>query len=158
MKNFVTQRGYKQLLDQLTNLKTVEFKNCVNALTDARDKGDISENAEYETAKEAFDNINNRISELENKIKNSSIISSAEIDTDSVGILSTVKVKNNTYNKEQKFTLVPDNEIDIKLGKISYNSPIGAALIGKKVGESLKIKVPSGELNMDVIEITAEYV
>ena len=157
MKNFVTQKGLTSLLKQLTQLKTVEFRRCIQDLAEAREKGDISENAEYETAKEAFDNMNNRISNLEQRIKNSSVISTHEIDTNAVGILSTVRVTNNTFKKEQKFTLVPENEIDIKAGKISYSSPIGAALLGKKPGELVSAKVPAGKIEFQIIEITAEY-
>ena len=157
MKNVLTPKGRKDLIEQLTILKTVEFRNCIVALAEAREKGDISENAEFETAKEEFDKLQNRISILEERIKNANVISTLEINTESVDILSTVRVKNKTFKKEQKFTLVPENEIDIKSGRISHNSPIGVALMGKKPGDLISVNVPNGQLKLEILEITAEY-
>ena len=157
MKNVLTPKGRKELIEQLTILKTVEFKNCILALAEARDKGDISENAEYETAKEEFDKLQSRISTLEARINSASVISTSEINTEVVDVLSTVLVKNILTKKEQKFTLVPENEIDVKSGKISPNSPIGGAFMGKKPGDLVSAIVPSGELKFEILQITAEY-
>jgi len=154
-KTILTQSGKKKLQEELQFLSTTEKKRVIQELADAKDRGGISENTEYEVAKEEYDNLVMKISKLENMINNSTIVSSADIDPDKVSILSTVKVLNKKAKKELKFTIVPETDIDIKLGKISNNSPIGSGLLGKKVGETAKIETPAGILELKVIEITS---
>ena len=154
-KTILTQSGKKKLQEEIQFLSTTEKKRVIQELADAKDRGGISENTEYEVAKEEYDNLVMKISKLENMINNSTIVSSADIDPDKVSILSTVKVLNKKAKKELKFTIVPETDIDIKLGKISNNSPIGSGLLGKKVGETAKIETPAGILELKVIEITS---
>ena len=155
-KIYVTKQGYQKMLDDLNYLVTVENKTALEMLKDARDKGDISENAEYDTAKEYHENLSARISEMQLKIKNSEIII-VDKSTDKVNMLSTVKIKNHKSNQLVSWTLVPENEINIKAGKISFNSPIGAALLGKRPGEIVEVSVPAGLLKLEVIEIGFDY-
>ena len=125
-------------------------------LKEARDKGDISENAEYETAKEYHERLTNKISALQQKIQNCEIIE-PDVNTDKVSMLSSVQIKNHKSNQIINWTLVPENEIDIKNGRISFNSPIGAALLNKKRGEIVTVTVPSGEMKLEVLEILNDY-
>jgi transcription elongation factor GreA len=155
-KIFVTKGGYQKLTDELHHLMTVENKQALEMLKEARDKGDISENAEYETAKEYHESLTNKISALQEKIKNCEIIGPTA-NTDKVSMLSSVQIKNHKTNQIINWTLVPENEIDIKNGKISFNSPIGAALLNKKKGEVVSVKVPSGEMKLEVLEIINDY-
>jgi transcription elongation factor GreA len=153
MKNYTTQTGYKIMQDELHNLSTVEYKNAIEMLQEARDKGDLSENAEYEAAKEFHANVLNKIEALKKKIRNSEIIDTHHLATNEVNMLSTVEIKNYNSNKNQTLILVSENEIDLKQGKISFNSPIGAALIGHKIGEVVEVKVPSGTLKLEILNI-----
>jgi len=155
-KTYVTRGGYQKLTDELHHLMTVENKQALEMLKEARDKGDISENAEYETAKEYHERLTNKISALQQKIQNCEIIG-PDANTDKVSMLSSVQIKNHKTNQIVHWTLVPENEIDIKNGKISFNSPIGAALLGKKKGETVSVKVPSGEMKLEVLEIINDY-
>ena len=155
-KIYVTKGGYQKLVDDLNHLMTVENKQALEMLKEARDKGDISENAEYETAKEYHESLSNKIAALQEKIKNCEIIA-PDPNCDKVNMLSSVKIKNYNTNKEVNWILVPENEIDIKNGKISFNSPIGAALLGKKKGEIVQVKVPSGEMKLEILEIGSDY-
>lgn len=155
-KIFVTKGGYQKLTDELHHLMTVENKQALEMLKEARDKGDISENAEYETAKEYHESLTNKISALQEKIKNCEIIGPTA-NTDKVSMLSSVQIKNHKTNQIINWTLVPENEIDIKNGKISFNSPIGAALLNKKKGEVVSVKVPSGEMKLEILDILCDY-
>jgi len=155
-KIFVTKGGYQKLTDELHHLMTVENKQALEMLKEARDKGDISENAEYETAKEYHESLTNKISALQEKIKNCEIIGPTT-NTDKVSMLSSVQIKNHKTNQIINWTLVPENEIDIKNGKISFNSPIGAALLNKKKGEVVNVKVPSGEMKLEILDILCDY-
>jgi transcription elongation factor GreA len=155
-KIFVTKGGYQKLSDELNHLMTVENKQALEMLKDARDKGDISENAEYETAKEYHENLSNKIATLQDKIKKCEIIY-PDTKSDKVNMLSSVEIKNYKTNQVIRWTLVPENEIDIKNGKISFNSPIGAALLGKKKGEVVSVKVPSGDMKLEILDIICDY-
>jgi transcription elongation factor GreA len=155
-KVYVTKAGYQKLTDELNHLMTVENKQALEMLKDARDKGDISENAEYETAKEYHEQLTNKISALQDKVKNCEIIY-PDTKSDKVNMLSSVEIKNYKTNQIVRWTLVPENEIDIKNGKISFNSPVGSALLGKKVGEIVSVKVPSGDMKLEIMNIVFDY-
>ena len=155
-KIFVTRGGYQKLTEELNHLLTVENKQALEMLKEARDKGDISENAEYESAKEYHGALTNKIQVLQKKIQNCEIIG-PDANTDKVSMLSSVQIKNHKSNQIINWTLVPENEIDIKNGRISFNSPIGAALLNKKRGEIVTVTVPSGEMKLEVLEILNDY-
>lgn len=153
MKTILTTTGKRKLQDELQFLSTTEKARIINELAEAKDRGGVSENSEYETAKEEYERLQKRIIKIGEMINNSTIVSSFDISTDKVSVLSTVKVLNK--GKELKFTIVPENEIDVKSGKISLNSPIGTGLIGKKVGEVASIETPGGILELEILEISA---
>ncbi len=152
-KNILTKDGKKKLLDELHTLNTTEFNKALSNLSDARDRGGIEENSEYTVAKEEYEKLQARIVKIKQMIENSVVVSKADVKTDSVSILTTVKVFNINLKKEQEFTIVPENEIDIKLGKISSNSPIGSGLIGKKIDDTCSITTPGGVLEFKVLDI-----
>ncbi len=153
MKNYTTRSGYQKMIDELHNLTTVEYKNAIEMLQEARDKGDLSENAEYEAAKDYHAKLMNKITSLKEKIRQSEIINQAHLSTDAVNMLSTVEIRNHKLNKTQIWKLVSENEIDTQNGKISFNSPIGSALIGHKVGEIVEVSVPSGTMKLEILSI-----
>ena len=134
--NYVTKEGLAKLQAELEYLESVERPKITQQIAEARDKGDLSENAEYDAAKEAQGLLEMKIAKLQDTIATSKIIEEDQIDTSKVSILTTVRLKNNTTKAEQKFTLVPDNESDLKQGKISVNTPIAKGLLGKAVGET----------------------
>ena len=154
-KMILTSEGKKKLLDELHFLSTTEKIRLINELADARDRGGVSENSEYEIAKDEYQKLQLKIVNLEKKIANSVLISTVGIDTDQVSVLSTVKVLNKTTKDDMKFTIVTETEIDIKMGKISLNSPIAVGLLGKKVGETTKVVIPTGTIEFEILEITA---
>ena len=140
---------------ELEQLETIERPKITQQIAEARDKGDLSENAEYDAAKEAQGMLEMRISKLKDVISTSKIIDGSQLDLSKVSILTTVRLKNNATKGEQKFTLVPDNESDIKSGKISVNTPIAKGLLGKAVGETADIVLPNGnKLSFEVLEIS----
>jgi transcription elongation factor GreA len=143
----------QMMQDELRHLSTIEYKNAIEMLQEARDKGDLSENAEYEAAKEYHANLLNKISLLKEKIRTSEVIDSAQLATNEVNMLSTVEIKNHKLNINQTWKLVSESEIDTKNGKISFNSPIGMALIGHKVGEVVEVNVPSGVMKLEILSI-----
>ena len=152
---YMSEEGYNKLLADLKQLETVERPKIVAAIAEARDKGDLSENAEYDAAKEAQGMLEMKISKIKDVIANSKVIDGSQLDTSKVSILCTVRLKNNATKQEQKFTLVPDNESDIKTGKISVNTPIAKGLLGKVVGETADIVLPNGnKLSFEVLEIS----
>jgi transcription elongation factor GreA len=153
MVNYVTKKGFKELQEQAHILKNVEIKNALEMLSDARDKGDLSENAEYDAAKELHQNLTNKLALLNKKIDNSVIITSNMIFDDKVSMLSYVEIKNHNTNKIQEIQLVPENEIDIKNGKISFNSPIGKSLIGKKIGDIVECTTPAGKMKLEILKM-----
>lgn len=151
---YYTEDGLQKLKDELHQLKTIERKAATQAIVDARDKGDLSENAEYDAAREAQALLELRIAKLEDVIANARIVDESKIDLSKVSILTTVKIKNLNNGAAMKYTLVAENEADLKAGKISVDSPIGRALLGKKVGEKVDVQVPAGKVTFEVAEIT----
>jgi transcription elongation factor GreA len=151
---YYTVEGLQKLKDELHQLKTVERKAVTQAIVDARDKGDLSENAEYDAAREAQGLLELRISKLEDIIANARIIDGSKLDLTKASILTTVKIKNVNNGSLMKYTLVAENEADLKAGKISVDSPIGKALLGKKVGEKVDVQVPAGKITFEISEIS----
>lgn len=151
--NYLSQEGYEKLNKELRQLKTEGRKRIAEEIDEARSKGDLSENAEYDAAKEAQGHLEKRIAELENALANARIIDDKNIDTSKVYILSTVTIFNRKSSKEMKYTLVSKQEADFAAGKISVDSPIGSAILGKEVGEIVKVKVPAGLLELEIRNI-----
>ncbi len=151
---YVTKEGYEKMKKELEYLTTVERKKISQQIAEAREKGDLSENAEYDAAKEAQAMLELRISELQAKIRNARIIDQSKIDTSSVGLMSKVKLKNLANNQILEYTIVPENESDFRAGKISVNTPIAKGLLGHKKGEKVKIQVPAGVIEYEILEIT----
>ncbi|HMB65194.1 MAG TPA: transcription elongation factor GreA [Eudoraea sp.] len=152
--SYYTAEGLKNLREELNHLRDVERPKASQAIADARDKGDLSENAEYDAAKEAQGLLELKIAKLEELLANARLIDESQLDTSKVLVLSTVKLKNRQNGKEMKYTLVAESEADLKSGKISVTSPIGKGLLGKKVGDMAEITVPNGTLKFDILEIT----
>lgn len=152
--SYFTEEGLKKLKDELHRLKTKERPSISRQIAEARDKGDLSENAEYDAAKEAQGLLELRISKMEEVMNNARLIDESQLDASKVLILSKVKIKNIANGSTMSYTLVAENEADLKSGKISVDSPIGRGLLGKKVGEKADIAVPSGILKFEIVEIT----
>ncbi|MEB3004458.1 MULTISPECIES: transcription elongation factor GreA [unclassified Capnocytophaga] len=150
---YYTEEGLKALKAELDQLRDVERPRASQAIAEARDKGDLSENAEYDAAKEAQGLLELKIAKLEELVANARVIDESQLDTSKVLILSTVKLKNKANNAIMTYTLVAESEADLKAGKISVSSPIGRGLLGKSVGDIAEIKVPNGVLQMEIIEI-----
>ncbi len=151
---YYTEEGLKKLKDELHEMKTVQRPSISAQIAEARDKGDLSENAEYDAAKEAQGLLEMKISKLETIISNARIIDDSEIDSSKVFILSTVKIKNVANGMEMVYTLVAENEADLKAKKISVESPIGKGLLGKSVGEIADVETPNGIIKFEIIEIS----
>jgi transcription elongation factor GreA len=151
---YLTEEGMKKLKEELHHLKTVERPNISKMIAEARDKGDLSENAEYDAAKEAQGLLELKIAKLEDNISNARLVDESQLDNSKALILSKVKIKNLSNNQEMEYTLVSENEADLKSKKISIDSPIGRGLLGKKKGETAEIKVPNGTLKRKVLEIS----
>ena len=154
--SYYTEEGLKKLRDELNKLKDIERLKASQAIAEARDKGDLSENAEYDAAKEAQGMLEMRIAKLENTLANARIINESELDNSRVLVLSNVEVKNKANSLVMKYKLVAQSEADLKSGKISVESPIGRGLLGKKVGEIAKISVPSGSIELEIVSITRD--
>ena len=154
--SYYTAEGLKKLREELNQLKDVERPKASQAIAEARDKGDLSENAEYDAAKEAQGLLEMKISKMEETLANARLIDESQLDTSKVLVLSTVKLKNQTNGMEMKYTLVAESEADLKAGKISVTSPIGKGLLGKSVGDVAEIQVPNGTLKFDILEITRD--
>jgi transcription elongation factor GreA len=154
MKNILTKEGKLKLQEELNLLLTVEKNRVINDLVDARESGTLEENTQYLIAKEEYTKVQSKIEKVKNTLANSIVVDYTDIKTDKVAILTTVKVLNVDSNKEIVFSIVPDNEIDIKSGKISTSSPIGSGLIGKKMNEVCEIKTPTGVLNFKILKIS----
>ena len=153
---YVTKEGLEKLREELHQLETFERPKISQQIADARDKGDLSENAEYDAAKEAQGLLEMRISKMEELVANARLIDESQLDLSKALVLSTVKIKNQANGMEMKYTLVAESEADLKTGKISVTSPIGKGLLGKSVGEVAEINVPNGVLKFDVLEITRD--
>jgi transcription elongation factor GreA len=150
----MTEEGLANLKKELDQLISVERPAISHQIAEARDKGDLSENAEYDAAKEAQGLLEMKISKLEDMVANARIIDESKIDTSQVQILNKVKIKNTKNNQQVEYMLVSEAESDIKRGKISVATPIAKGLLGKKVGDVVSIKVPSGEMSFEIIEIS----
>ena len=151
---YYTEEGLQKLKDELQQLRTVERKNVIRQIAEARDKGDLSENAEYDAAKDAQGLLEIKIAKLEEIVANARVVDSSKLDITKVSILTTVKIKNLKNNMEMKYTIVAENEADLKAGKISIDSPIGKGLVGKKVGDKVYVTVPAGVITFEIIEIS----
>jgi len=151
---YMSKEGYDKLVAQLRHMEAVERPRVIEAIREARDKGDLSENAEYDAAKEEQGLIEGKINELKTIINNAKIIDASKLKTDSVQILNKVQLKNVKNGMKMTYTIVSDTEANLKEGKISVNTPIAQGLLGKKVGDVVAIKVPSGTINLEVLDIS----
>lgn len=152
--NYYTAEGLKKLKDELYEMKTVQRPMISNQIAEARDKGDLSENAEYDAAKEAQGLLEMKISKMEAIISNARLIDDTNIDASKVFILSKVKIKNVANAMEMEYTLVAENEADLKAKKISVDSPIGKGLLGKSVGDIADVETPNGIIKFEILEIS----
>ncbi|PTM11668.1 MAG: transcription elongation factor GreA [Bacteroidetes bacterium] len=152
--SYYTAEGLKKLRDELRQLKDIERPKASQAIGEARDKGDLSENAEYDAAKEAQGMLEMKIAKLEELLAGARLIDESQLDTSKALVLSKVKIKNQTNGMEITYVLVADGEADLASGKISVNSPIGKGLLGKSVGEVAQIQVPNGIIKFDILEIS----
>lgn len=151
---YLTEEGLKKLQNEINHLKTVERPSISKQIAEARDKGDLSENAEYDAAKDAQGLLELKISKLEETLRHARIVDESKIDVSKVSVLSKVKIKNLNNKQEMEYLLVAENEADLKSGKISVTSPIGKGLLGKKIGETAEINVPSGTLKFEILSIS----
>lgn len=152
--SYYTAEGLKKLKEELEQMKTIERPKISQQIAEARDKGDLSENAEYDAAKEAQGLLEMKISKLEDVLANARILSEEHIDLSKVGVLTKVKIKNLANSATMEYSLVAEKEADIRKNKISVSSPIGKGLLGKKVGETAEIQVPRGVMSFEILEIS----
>lgn len=150
---YFTIEGLNRIKAELDQLIGVERPSISQQIAEARDKGDLSENAEYDAAKNAQGMLELKISKLQETIRNAKIIDESKLDSTKVLILSTVKIKNTKNNLTMTYSLVPENEADLKVGKISVNSPMAKGLLGKAVGDNVEIQVPAGKMTFEIVEI-----
>ena len=150
----LTEEGLKKLKDELDRMVNIERPNISKQIAEARDKGDLSENAEYDAAKEAQGLLEMKISKLQETIRNARIIDPSQINTNAVQILNKVKLRNTKTNQEMEYTIVSESEADLKAKKISVSTPIAKGLLGKKVGDVVDIQVPSGIVSFEIINIS----
>jgi transcription elongation factor GreA len=151
---YITEEGLHKLKEELDQLRNVERPALSKQIADARDKGDLSENAEYAAAKEAQGLLEHKIARLEDIVARSRVLDESKIDTTFVRILSRVKIRNKSNNTVMEYLIVPESEANFKLGKIAISSPIAQGLMGKKVGEIVDIKVPSGVIPFEIVSIS----
>jgi transcription elongation factor GreA len=151
---YLTKDGLTKLQKELENLRTVERPKISQMIAEARDKGDLSENAEYDAAKEAQGMLEMKIAKLEDTIANVRIIDESKIDTDRVQILNKVKIKNKMNGSVMEYTIVAESEANLKESKLSVGTPIAKALLGKKVGEIVDVQIPSGTVSFEIVEIS----
>lgn len=154
VRQYFTQEGLDKLKDELDRLMSVERKKISQQIAEARDKGDLSENAEYDAAKDAQGMLELKISKLQETINNAKVIDESKLDGSKVLILSNVEVKNLKTGAKMKYTLVPENEADLKAGKISVSSPIAQGMLGKKKGDKVEIKVPAGMIALEILNVS----
>ena len=152
--SYYTPEGLKKLKEELLQLEQVERPRVTQEIADARDKGDLSENAEYHAAKEEQSLLETKIAKLKNVVASARIIDESQLDVSKILIHSKIKIKNSTNGMEFSYTLVADSESDIKNGKLSVNSPIGKGLLGKELGDHVEIKVPNGIMKFEVTEVS----
>ena len=151
---YLTAEGFKKLKDELDNMRSVERPRISAAIAEARDKGDLSENAEYDAAREAQGLLEMRIAQLEETIANARVIDETKIDKSKVQILSHVKLLNHTTNRQLEYTIVSENEANLREGKLAIGTPIAKALLGKKKGEIVEVTVPAGVLKLEILDIS----
>ena len=151
---YLSREGMEKLKDELNYLKSTERPKIINQIAEARDKGDLSENAEYDAAKEAQGLLEARIAKLESELSKSRVLDEKNIDLSTAKLLTTVKIENIQSKQKMSYTLVSESEADLKNKKISISSPIGRGLMGKKVGEIVDISVPSGVIKFKILDIT----
>ena len=151
---YMTEDGYKKLADEIAQMEAVDRKAISAQIAEARDKGDLSENAEYDAAKEAQGMLEMKIAQMKETLANARIIDESKLKTDSIQILNTVRVKNLANKQEMTYTLVSENEANIREGKLAINTPIGKGLLGKKIGEVAEINVPAGLMRFEVVSIS----
>ena len=152
--SYYTAEGLKKLREELNHLKDVERPRASQAIGEARDKGDLSENAEYDAAKEAQGMLEMKIAKMEETLANARVIEESQLDVSKVLVLSKVRIKNLANNMEMNYTLVAESEADLKSGKISVSSPIGRGLLGKEVGDIAEVSVPNGKIQFEILSIT----
>jgi transcription elongation factor GreA len=152
--SYMTEDGYKKLVEEVNYLETVRRPEISRQIAEARDKGDLSENAEYDAAKEAQGMLEAKIAQMKGLIAGARLIDESRISTDAVQIMNRVKIKNVKTNQQLAYTLVSESEANLKAGKIAISTPIGQGLLGKKVGETVDIKVPSGVMTFEILEIS----
>ncbi len=152
--SYYTEEGLQKLKDELEYLKTKARRDIARQIAEAKDKGDLSENAEYDAAKDAQGMLEMKIAKLEAIVGNARVLDGKNIDTSKVSILSKIKIKNNKNGAILTYTLVSEEEADLKSGKISVKSPIGKGLLGKKKGEIVEIQVPAGKLEFEILDIS----
>jgi transcription elongation factor GreA len=148
----MTREGFNKMTTEYNRMRFEEMKECLQNLQDAREKGDISENAEYEVAKQTIDELNEKILKIGSMLMNAQIIEGV-IDNGTVQLLTWVKIKNKKTNKEIEYKIVPENESNLRENKISSNSPIGKALMSKKPGESVQVEVPAGKMELEILNV-----
>ena len=150
---YYTQEGFNKLQEELQTLKTKGRSDIAKQIAEARDKGDLSENAEYDAAKDAQGLLELKINKLEHVLATARVLDESKVDTSKVAILTTVKIRNQQSKREMSYTLVAEEEADLKAGKISVQSPIGQGLLGKKLGEIAEIKTPRGIMKFEILEL-----
>lgn len=153
---YMSQKGYDEMVAQLQQLETVERPKASVAIAEARDKGDLSENAEYDAAKEAQAHLETKINQLKLAIAEAKVIDTSRLSTEAVQILSTVEMTNMANNTKMRYTIVSENEANIKVGKISIKTPIAQGLLNKKVGDVVEIAIPRGTIKLRIDKITLE--
>lgn len=153
---YMSQKGYDEMVAQLQQLETVERPKASAAIAEARDKGDLSENAEYDAAKEAQAHLESKINQLKLAIAEAKVIDTSRLSTEAVQILSTVEMTNMANNTKMRYTIVSENEANIKVGKISIKTPIAQGLLNKKVGDVVEIAIPRGTIKLRIDKITLE--
>lgn len=151
---YMSEDGYKKLVAELQYLENVKRPEIIQQIAEARDKGDLSENAEYDAAKEAQSMLEAKIAQLKTQIGDAKLIDSSKIDTSAVQILTKVKIRNVKNGAVMAYSIVPESEADLKSGKISCNTPIAKGLLGKKKGETAEISIPSGKITFEILEIS----
>ncbi len=151
---YLTADGMKMLKEELDHMRSVERPAISAAIAEARDKGDLSENAEYDAAREAQGMLEMRIAQMEHTLSKARIIDESKIDTSKVQILSRVKLLNHNVNKEVEYTIVSENEANLREGKLAIGTPIAKALLGRKVGDTVEVSVPAGTLKLEILNIS----
>lgn len=153
---YLTQGGYEKIKADVEELRTTGRKEAARAIAEAREKGDLSENAEYDAAKDAQGLLEAKIAELEAKLANARIIDESMLDASKVGVLSTVTIENVKMKKQVTYKLVPESEADLKTGKVSVSSPVGQGLLGKEVGDIALVKTPNGNIEFKILSISLD--